>query len=81
MTEEQALKIATHRHYKGGLYRLMYENVINTETSELMVIYQHVWPHEPKIYARPQSNFYSRTQEGDGVWRFTLLPNLSKDHA
>ena len=70
MTEEEALKLATHRHYKGGLYRFL-GRAIHTETKEELAIYRHVWPHEPALYARPLSLFEGKLP--DGRWRFRPL--------
>ena len=43
MTEQEAEQLATHRHYKGGLYR--YIGVArHSETEESVVVYEHLWP-------------------------------------
>ncbi len=63
---------ATHRHYKGGYYKVIQYHVRHTETREYMVVYQHVWPHEPGEWqARPAENFLGYT--ADGQRRFEPL--------
>lgn len=57
----------THRHYKGGLYRVLFE-ATHTEGGEELVIYQH---ESGKAWARPKDEFYS--QAPDGTRRFQLL--------
>lgn len=59
-TENDALNASgkIYRHYKGGIYRILYENVIHTETKEPMVVYEHLWPYEYKVYVRPQELFH-----------------------
>lgn len=71
MTEEDALTIATHRHYKGGLYRVYYE-ATHSETQETVVVYAHLWPHEYKIWVRPKRIWDEPT--ADGRVRFEPLP-------
>lgn len=73
LTEHEALKIATHKHYKGGLYRYI-ATALHTETGEDTVVYEHVYPHEKALYVRPASMFYGDTE--DGIKRFTPLENL-----
>lgn len=63
MTRDEALTEATHLHYKGGLYRVVGE-ALHTETSEALVIYEHVWPHERSLFARPKSMFYGTLPDG-----------------
>jgi hypothetical protein len=70
MTEFEAERIATHRHYKGGLYRVLGE-ALHTETQEMMVVYQHVWPYEQHMYVRPAAMFYENL--ADGTPRFRAL--------
>lgn len=70
LTEQEAEKIATHRHYKGGLYRVLGE-ALHTETQEIMVVYSHVWPHEPCLYVRPKTMFYENLP--DSTPRFRKL--------
>lgn len=48
---------ATHRHYKGGWYRVLHQ-ATHTETGEAMVVYEHLWPHENRVFVRPALLFY-----------------------
>jgi thioredoxin 1 len=63
MTEAEALKIATHRHYKGGLYKVV-GTALHTETQEKVVVYEHVFPHERALYVRPHDMFYGNLEDG-----------------
>lgn len=63
MTEDEALKLATHRHYKGGLYRYVGE-ARHSETEEPMVVYEHLWPHAPGLWVRPAELFHGRLPDG-----------------
>lgn len=71
LTEEEALKEVgeIYRHYKGGIYRLVLQNVKHTETGEIGVLYEHLWPHQHGYYFRPESLFFGSTE--DGKQRFT----------
>lgn len=71
-SEEEALAVATHRHYKGGLYRFVGEGV-HTETGETLVAYAHVWPHKPSLFFRPADIFYGILD--DGTRRFAPTGN------
>lgn len=71
-TEETAELKATHRHYKGGLYRVISDDVSHTETNERLVVYEHLWPHEKSVKARPYDNFTATLE--DGRRRFEPLP-------
>jgi hypothetical protein len=66
MTEEQALKLATHRHYKGGLYRWI-ADVQDTETGELRTWYEHIWPHAVQLWDRPATLFYGNVTGRFGI--------------
>jgi hypothetical protein len=70
MTEQEAEKIATHRHYKGGLYRVI-GVALHTETQEKLTVYEHVWPHAPALYVRPETMFNETLP--DGTPRFRAL--------
>lgn len=63
LTEEEALKTATHRHYKGGLYYRLFD-VLHTETQETLTVYLHVWPHTPGGYGRPRVMFDGKNNDG-----------------
>ena len=75
MTEQEALKIATHKHYKGGLYKVI-GTAKHTETNEQVVVYEHVYPHESAIWVRPAEMFYETLP--DGTKRFTPIAELAK---
>ncbi|MDB5807443.1 MAG: hypothetical protein JWN73_4765 [Betaproteobacteria bacterium] len=70
MTEAEALKLASHRHYKGGLYRVV-GIARHSETLEPMTLYEHLWPNQPGLWVRPQEMFEGRIE--DGRLRFTPL--------
>ncbi|WP_445681257.1 DUF1653 domain-containing protein [Radicibacter daui] len=70
MTEEEALQIATHRHYKGGLYRVIGE-ALHSETEERMVVYEHLWPKNRSLWVRPFDLFHEPLP--DGSERFHAL--------
>lgn len=63
MTEVDALKAATHRHYKGGLYRVV-GTALHTETKEKLVVYEHLFPHEKQLFVRPADMFYGNIEDG-----------------
>jgi hypothetical protein len=70
MTETEALALATHRHYKGGLYRVI-GVARHSETEEAMIVYEHLWPHEHGLWARPAAMFNGTLE--DGSPRFQAL--------
>jgi hypothetical protein len=70
MTEAEALTLATHRHYKGGLYRVV-GLAKHSETLEPMVVYEHLWPHEQGLWVRPADMFHGTLE--DGTTRFKPL--------
>jgi hypothetical protein len=72
-TEAEALKAEgqIYRHYKSGIYRLLYTDVHHTETGEVLVIYEHLYPHKYQVYARPESMFFGLLE--DGRSRFSLI--------
>ena len=63
LSETEALKIATHRHYKGGLYQFI-DLCNHSETGEQMVLYKHLWPHEQQYWVRPYKMFYENLADG-----------------
>jgi hypothetical protein len=67
-TREEALRFATHEHYKGGLYRVICE-ATHTETGEKFVVREHVWPHESSIKVRPADLFYGTREDGTPRYR------------
>lgn len=46
------------RHKYGGLYQFL--AVYVSPTDEVMAVYRHAWPFEPKLYERPLSEFAER---------------------
>lgn len=64
-SEEDALNAYgdVYRHYKGGIYRAL-DIARHTETQELMVVYEHLWPHEHGIFVRPQEMFFGYLDDG-----------------
>jgi hypothetical protein len=70
MTETEALALATHRHYKGGLYRVI-GVARHSEDLSPMIVYEHLWPHEPGLWVRPKEMFEGDLE--DGRRRFTPL--------
>ena len=63
MTEAEALALATHRHYKGGLYRVI-GVARHSETEEAMIVYEHLWPHAQAMWLRPKDLFFGDLPDG-----------------
>ena len=63
MTEAEALQRATHRHYKGGLYCVI-GSAKHSETQEPMTVYEHLWPHAPGLWVRPEAMFHGTLIDG-----------------
>ncbi len=63
MTEAEARQLATHRHYKGGLYRYVGE-ARHSETEEALVVYEHIWPHQRGLWVRPAAMFHGTLPDG-----------------
>lgn len=63
MKEAEALKLATHVHYKGGIYRVI-GTAKHTETEEKLVVYEHLFPHEKSLFVRPEAMFYGTLEDG-----------------
>ncbi|WP_420225479.1 DUF1653 domain-containing protein [Pigmentiphaga litoralis] len=63
MTEAEARQLATHRHYKGGLYRVV-GSARHSETLETMTVYEHLWPRERGLWVRPQAMFEGTLDDG-----------------
>lgn len=77
ISQEEAWLKATHRHYKGGLYRVLRLG-IHTETKEKMVVYEHLWPHKQSVWIRPVSIWNSPTV--DGQVRFEPIGHVYIHH-
>jgi thioredoxin 1 len=67
---DHILKEATHRHYRGGYYRVIGE-AIHTETKEKVVVYEHLFPHPRALFVRPHDMFYGNLE--DGTIRFAPI--------
>lgn len=50
----------THRHYKGGLYRRLFE-ARHSETEELLTVYQSA---DGRYWVRPTGMFEERLPDG-----------------
>ena len=72
-TEEEALAAPgeIYRHYKGGVYRLVSRGVKHSETLEVGVVYEHLWPHEHEFWYRPEEMFFGKLSNGEP--RFKLV--------
>lgn len=72
-TKEEALAAPgeVYQHYKGGVYRLVQRDVKHTETGEIGVMYEHLWPHDHGFWFRPQEMFFGMNAAGEE--RFTLV--------
>lgn len=67
--QDEALAEATHRHYKGGLYRFL--DTIHRKDKESLVLYEHLWPHVRGLWLRPLEMFFEKLP--DGRFRFERL--------
>lgn len=70
MTETEARAIATHQHYKGGLYRVI-GIATHSETLESMMVYEQLWPKTRSLWVRPAAMFEETLE--DGTRRFAPL--------
>lgn len=70
LSEEVAQSLATHRHYKGGLYRII-GPAQDSESNQEVVVYEHLFPHPRQIWVRPSEMFFGKTE--DGLVRFQAL--------
>ena len=70
MSEAEAVKLATHRHYKGGLYRVI-GSAKHSETLEPTTVYEHLWPQAHGLWVRPEAMFYGTL--ADGSLRFAPI--------
>lgn len=73
-TEAEALAASgeVFRHYKGGIYHLLHRGVKHTETDEVGVVYEHLWPNPHGVYFRPEAVFFGSLE--DGTPRFARIP-------
>ena len=72
-TKEQALAAEgeLYQHYKGGVYRLVARTAKHSETLEVGVVYEHLWPHDHGFWFRPQELFFGKNEKGEE--RFKLV--------
>ncbi|KPC53710.1 hypothetical protein WG78_07700 [Amantichitinum ursilacus] len=68
MTETEARQLATHQHYKGGLYREL-GTATHSETGEAMTVYEHLWPHTRALWVRPAEMFHGDLPDGSPRFR------------
>lgn len=62
-----------YRHYKGNIYRLLYE-AKHSETGEALVVYQTVYGNK-EIWASPEDMFYGCVEiDGHMQFRFKEIP-------
>jgi len=66
-TEEEALAVEgdIYKHYKGGVYRLVRRGVKHSETMEIGVLYEHLWPHAHEFWYRSENDFFSTLDSGE----------------
>ena len=66
-SEKEALDASgeIYRHYKGGIYRLIARSAKHSETGEIGVVYEHLWPHDHGFWFRPQEMFFGNLPNGD----------------
>lgn len=60
-----------YQHYKGGVYRLVQRDVRHSETGEIGVLYEHLWPHDHGFWFRPQDIFFGTLENNEP--RFKLV--------
>mgnify|MGYP001612020357 CR=1 FL=1 len=72
-TKEEALAAPReiYQHYKGGVMRLIARDVKHSETLEVGVVYEHIWPDHTGLWFRPQEMFFGKNEKGEE--RFKLV--------
>ncbi len=60
-----------YQHFKGGVYRLIQRGVRHSETLEVGVLYEHLWPRDYGFWFRPEELFFGTLE--DGTPRFTRV--------
>lgn len=70
-TEVEALAAEgeIYKHYKGSVYRLLQRGVRHSETLEVGVIYEHLWPHDHGFWFRPEELFFGKLANGEPRFR------------
>lgn len=46
-----------YKHFKGGIYELMYKGATHSETQESLVVYRSLKDH--RVWVRPEKEFFS----------------------
>ncbi|MFA6122103.1 MAG: DUF1653 domain-containing protein [Sideroxydans sp.] len=60
-----------YRHYKGGIYEIVCEAKLESDSTIIMMIYRS---HDGSTWARPKEVFFEMVQvEGKEVPRFALI--------
>lgn len=78
MTDDDAIKLgATHKHWKGGYYRLLNDGTLEN-TLQPVKVYCHVGPKGPlkRVWVRLSEDWNAwvmNPQTGEKVRRFTKL--------
>lgn len=72
--EDHALKLGVYRHFKGKNYRV-HGLANDSETREVMVVYEPLYPHEGKRFCVRPLEMFVEEVERDGYKgpRFYLL--------
>lgn len=74
------IKTGLYRHFKGGLYRVLY-TARHSETLEEMVVYQALYG-EMGIWVRPAAMWAEEVeQEGKTQPRFTYIGEAAEEQA
>jgi len=75
MTEEEALAEPglLFRHFKGGIYRYCAIAKSADDDQQLLVIYEHLYPHERQLWIRRLEEFFGYK---DGAPRFAPISNI-----
>lgn len=60
-----------YRHYKGGIYEIVCEAKLESDSSVIMIVYKS---EEGSIWTRPKDVFFELVEcEGNTVQRFTPI--------
>lgn len=66
-TEAEALAAPgeIYRHFKGGIYRVVMRGVLQSESLEPGVVYEHLWPHAHEFWYRSEPGFFAIRDDGE----------------
>ena len=71
------INLRYYKHYKGDVYQVLEDNVLHTETGEMLTIYRRL--KDSAVFARPSAMFHGFLE--DGTKRFVKkVPDLSIRH-